>query len=202
MVNILHIDSSANLQTSFSRKYSQKVVDFIRNKYVDCNVMRRDLVIDQLPFITADWFAGAYTEENKRTHAQKVDLAIGDALIDELMDSTHVVIGSPMNNYTISVSLKLYIDHICRFNKTFTSKYEGLVKNKKVYLIMSRGGGNYEEGESFHHMNFQGPYLHAVLGSIGMNDIQDICLNNMLKGQESVKNSCEIADKVINSLVI
>ena len=96
--------------------------------------------------------------------------------------------------------MDVYIDQICRFNKTFNAKNEGLVKNKKVYLIMSRGGGNYEIGEPFNSINHHEPYLRSVLGYIGMKDIQTIVLNNLAKGPDSIKESSEKADEIIKTL--
>ena len=200
MINILHIDSSANLETSFSRKYSQKVVDTICQKFKNCNILRRDLVLNPIPLVTAEWFSGAYMEDSKKTHSQKIALATSDALVNEIMDAQYIVIGSPMHNFTLSSYLKIYIDQICRFNKTFNAKNEGLVKDKKVYLVMSRGGGNYEIGESFNSINHHEPYLRSVLGFIGMKDIQTIVLNNLTKGLDSVRESSEKADEIIKTL--
>lgn len=168
MNKVLHIDSSPNFYNSFSRTYSKKVVEKIISIKKDSIVKYRDLAKDQIPLVTQAWYNGANKEEEFRDFEETEALKVSDMLIDELLYSDYVVIGCPMHNYGITAAFKLYIDQICRINKTFTSNYEGLVTRQKFIVVMTRNGRKYEEGEIYHHMNQQEPYIRTVLGSIGV----------------------------------
>jgi FMN-dependent NADH-azoreductase len=77
-----------------------------------------------------------------------------------------------MYNFGIASTLKSWIDHIARANKTFRYSEkgpEGLVKNKKVYLAISTGGV-YSDGPMKAY-DFTEPYLRAVLGFMGMTNL-------------------------------
>ena len=91
-----------------------------------------------------------------------------------------------MINFGIPSSLKAYIDHIVRPRVTFNYSargQEGLVKGKKVYLVMARGGV-YGEGP-MQQFNFQDSYLRTALGFIGLNDIEVITVEGVGFGPEA-----------------
>ena len=199
-MKILHIDSSENLITSFSRKYTRKIVDKIidSNNEENFKILRRDLVTNPLPCVTSEWaIQAAIINPEERT--DKVALALSDALIDELFVSDYIVIGSPMHNYTISSYLKIYFDQIVRFGRTISSQHEGLIKHKKTFVVMTRGGSDYEKGEPYNHMNNHEFYLKMILEKIGLKP-RFIVLNGLVKGEDYVKVACESADSQINSL--
>ena len=97
-------------------------------------------------------------------------LKISDELIAELKATDHVVIGAPMYNFTTPAILKAWIDHIVRINETFTSSYEGLVKGKKVTVIIA-SGSSYAPGSHMESYNVEGSYMKQVLGFIGITDV-------------------------------
>ena len=211
MTKILCIDSSPNLSNSHSRAYSKKVIEKIKKIRGSCEVIHRDLVKNQPPLVTEAWNTGAYKEESHRSREEVEALKQSDILIDEFMSSEYIVIGSPMHNFGISSGLKLYFDQIIRVNKTWTMDYKGLAKGKKVYIVMTRGGGGYEVGEPMHHMNQHEQYLRTILGFIGIKgdkedqsfiEPQFIKINNISKGAEALKISYANADSEIESLKI
>src|SRR5690606_31204378 len=97
------------------------------------------------------------------------------------------LISTPMWNFHIPYMLKHYIDLIVQPKQTFRyhkdGSTEGLVKNKKMIIITSRGG-NYSRNRS---MDFQEPYLRAIFGFIGIQDIQFIIAEPMDMGIEIQK---------------
>lgn len=60
---------------------------------------------------------------------------------------------------------------------------EGLVKGKKVYLVVARGGV-YSEGP-MQQFNFQDTYLRTALAFIGLNDIELITVEGVGFGPEA-----------------
>ena len=120
--------------------------------------------------------AAAYTPENARTSEQNEILRVSDSLIADLQQADEYVIGVPMHNFSIPSTLKLWIDQVARAGKTFTygsGGVKGLLTGKKATLLMA-SGGVYEHGTALAALNFATPYLRAVLGFMGVTDVNFI----------------------------
>ena len=76
---------------------------------------------------------------------QRQALSASDAFIDELVAADMIIMGAPMYNFTVSSSLKAWIDQVVRVRKTFAyglNGREGLLSGKTVVVITSRGGAS------------------------------------------------------------
>ena len=81
-----------------------------------------------------------------------------------------------MHNFSIPSTLKLWIDQIARVGRTFAygaNGPEGLLKGKKATVLVATGGV-YDAGSPYAPYNFVEPYLRAVLGFLGITDVQFI----------------------------
>lgn len=81
-------------------------------------------------------------------------------------------LGPPLYNFTITSSLKAWLDHLTRAYITFRytpAGPEGLIKGEKVYITLS-SGGSYSEGP-MQPYDFATPYLRWMLGFLGMRDV-------------------------------
>jgi len=86
------------------------------------------------------------------------------------------LISTPMWNFTIPYKLKQYIDIIMQAGILFkftATGIEGLVQNKKMFCITTRGN-DYGEGMPMQSCDFQEPYLRSIFGFIGISDISFI----------------------------
>ena len=171
MPSLLAIHSSPRGEYSISNKLADAFVATWKQSHPDGHVVTRDLQKTELPFVDVPWIAGAYTPAEQHSPEMKKALAIGDELIAELMAADHIVLGTSMYNFSVPAILKAWIDHVCRVNVTFTPQYEGLVKGKKVTVIVA-SGGSYAPGSPTEGYNAETPYLKSVLGFIGMTDIK------------------------------
>lgn len=93
------------------------------------------------------------------------------------------VLGVPMYHFGVPVQLKNWIDAVARVGVTFryTEKGpEGLLKSKKVYLALARGG-RYRDTTA----DSQVPYLKTVLGFLGLTDLHFIYAEGLAMGAES-----------------
>ena len=171
MPSLLAIHTSPRGDYSLSNQLTQTFIDAWKQTHSSGQVVTRDLQKTELPFIDVPWIAGAYVPGEQQSPESKKALAIGNTLIAELMAADHIVIGTSMYNFSVPAILKAWIDHICRINVTFTPQYEGLVKGKKVTVIVA-SGGNYGPGSPTEGYNAETPYLRSVLGFIGMTDVQ------------------------------
>ena len=180
MSKILFVKSSPTGENSQSAKVAKHLVNELQAGDPSSMVTVRDLTSSPLPHIGPEFLGG--------------DVAMSDEAIKELMDADTIVIASGMINFSISSTLKAWIDHVVRAGSTFRyteNGPEGLVRGKKVYLVQARGGV-YSEGpmQSF---NFQEPYLRAVLGFIGLTDIEAIHAEGIAFGPESAEKSVSAA---------
>lgn len=70
---------------------------------------------------------------------------LNDKYINLLKEANKLIIGAPMINFNIPVTLKNFIDHIAIANKTFSYKYSkkgdaiGLLNNLDVQIIATQG---------------------------------------------------------------
>ena len=173
MPTLLAIHTSPRGEYSVSNHLTESFVKTWKESHADGKVITRDLQKTELPFIDVPWIAGAYTPPETHSPDIKKALEIGNNLIAELMAADHIVLGTSMYNFSVPAILKAYIDHICRVNVTFTPQYEGLVKGKKVTIIVA-SGGSYAPGTPTEAYNAETPYLKSILGLIGITDIKFI----------------------------
>jgi FMN-dependent NADH-azoreductase len=145
----------------------------------------RDLTRHPLPHIDDSFAVARNTPADFLTSTQKSVLSLSDELLRELFAADTVIIAAGMINFGIPSSLKAYVDHVVRPGVTFRYSEkgpEGLVKGKKVYLVLARGGV-YTQGP-MQAYNFQDTYLKAALGFIGITDVEVIAVEGVAFGPE------------------
>lgn len=189
MTVILHIESSSNLQSSFTRQIGALTVQALQKSYPDATVTERDLITASIPHVSPQWLAAASAGK-----ADAPELALSNTLLEELFASDILVIEAPMYNFGIPSVLKAWIDQVVRVGKTFhytANGPEGLVKGKKAILVVSRGG-IYSEGpyKAFEH---QDSYLRAVLGFIGITDVDVVTIEGVALGADKAAAAMESA---------
>jgi FMN-dependent NADH-azoreductase len=186
-MNILQINSSVQLENSHSSRIAGLVVERLRALHPGAKVTVRDLGRDPLPLLDAAAVAALFTSADERTPEQAARVAQSDAIVAELQAADALVLGTPMYNLGIPVQLKSWIDAVSRAGVTFrytATGPEGLVKGKKVYVALSRGG-RYRDTA----LDTQTPYLKVLLGFLGMTEVQFIYGEGFAMGAESVRQT-------------
>ncbi len=169
-MNILIVSSSANGDASVSNGLVARFVDSVRETNPGAHVVLRDVGARPLPHLTHETVAAIKGEPKSPIELEV--RALSDALVGELQQADLIVIASPMYNFGISSTLKSWFDHVARAGVTFRyteNGPEGLLKGKKTVAILSRAGF-YSEGPGT-AMDGQEPYLRAMLGFIGLDDV-------------------------------
>ena len=195
MKNILFVPSSPRGWESYSHRVARRIVDDLLTRSPGARVVVRDVAKRPLPHVGAPFAAGRAMPAEKRSEADRQALALSDELVDELFAADVIVIAAPMHNFSIPSSLKAWVDHIVRPGRTFSYSEkgpQGLVTEKKAVLVLARGGV-YSEGpmQSF---DFQEPYLRAVLGFIGITDIEVVRVEGVALGEQAVSQALISAD--------
>lgn len=184
MSSILVIQSSISGPQSVSRELVAKALERLAEADPSARVVERDLGTSPVPHLVSDNLAGV--RGTPETDAELKTRELSDVLIAELRAADTVVIGAPMYNFSIPTSLRGWFDYVLRAGETFrytTSGPEGLVGNKRVIVIESRGG-LYSEGPS-QALDFQEPYLRQLLGFIGITDVTFIHAEKIGYGPEA-----------------
>ncbi len=172
MPTLLHIDSSPLYGRSVSRELTHEFVMQWQSVHSDGSITERDLNADPATPVTAEWVGAAYTPAESRSPEQKALLAFSDKLLAELETADEYVFGVPMHNFGVPSVLKLWIDQICRVNRTFAyqdGKPKGLLLGKRATFIVA-SGGIYDAGTQMASFNFVEPYLKSVFGFLGVKD--------------------------------
>ena len=196
MTTILHVSSSSNLQNSVTRNIGSVLLGDLRVKYPNAKIIERDVVKNPIPHLTPEMIAVFYQPDAP-------ELAISDSLVDEVLQSDILVIEAPMYNFSISSSLKAWIDYIVRAGKTFqysATGPEGLTKNKKAILILGRGGV-YSVG-AYQSLDYQESYLRMILGFIGITDVQSVYIEGVGGGAEKTADALVAAKQQIFAIAV
>jgi FMN-dependent NADH-azoreductase len=184
MATILIVESSANKDSSFSRLLTAEFVSHLKASGNQHQFVYRDLVDQPIPVLNNDIVGIIRTPPDKLTEQQRQATVLSETLIRELKEADFVVIGSAMYNWSISASLKAWLDQVMRIGFTFghgANGVEGLLGNKPALAILSRGG-SYDTPERA-AVDMQKPYLTNVLKVLGL-DTTFAVMEGSLMGDE------------------
>lgn len=208
MKKVLVINSSARALRSHSRKLTEVFVDHWKSIHTDPIISFRELGNADVPHVNEKWIAAAFKPEAARSEEEIEALKTSDAYISELREADVIVLGAPMYNWSIPSVLKAYIDQIVRVNETFKfnpanaqDPYTGLLENKTLFLLLSRGEPGYEKGDYNEHMNFQSTYLKTVFNIIGISNIHVVAINGLSYGPEKHKKSIDTSHQDVRDLI-
>jgi FMN-dependent NADH-azoreductase len=193
MTTILQILVSPR-PNSFSRRIAQEVTARLVALHSRAEVIERDLAADPPPHPDIDLYEAILTPT---VGADDPRFALSERFIGELEAADFVVIGTPMNNFSVPSTLKSWIDHIVRIRRTFRSTPEGkigLLHDVPVFVVSAHGGymsGGYQP-------DFLTPYLRVVFETIGMPRTEFLCLDGLSRGPEAVARALDDARVWIN----
>ncbi len=191
MTNILFVTTSPRGEASLSTQVAQTLLEDLKAGHPGAAVVTRDLGSDPLPHLGADQLGGFFTPEDQRTAGQTAAVAVSDELIGELKAADIVVIASAMINFSITSTLKSWLDHLARAGLTFRYTEEGhpvgLVTGKKVYVVLATGG--VYSAAPGNAIDFQAPYLRHMLGFMGLTDVEIVRVEGSIFSPEAAEKA-------------
>ena len=192
-MKIYQIDSSARKEGSTSRALAKKVLEKIKKPGDE--VIYRDLN-EEMVFVTGLTESGMNIKEEDQNENHKRMFELSNQLVKELKESDLIIISAPIYNYGPPATLKAWSDLAARVGETFRFKpngrREGLLKNKKAYLVITSGGTKLNSKE-----DFLTPWLKFILNFFGIEKVETIYADQMaLDYEKSIKN----AEKQINQI--
>ena len=193
-MKIYQIDSSARKEGSTSRALAKKLLDKIKSPedeiiYMDLN--------EEMVFVSGLTESGMNIEKKDQTDHHRKMFELSDQLVKELKESDIIIISAPIYNYGPPATLKAWSDLAARVGETFKFKpngrREGLLKNKKAYLVITSGGTKLNSKE-----DFLTPWLKFILNFFGIDKIETINADQMaLNYEKSIKDAEKQIDNII-----
>ena len=185
-MKIYQIDSSARKDGSTSRALAKKLLD--RIKKPEDEVVYRDLD-DEMVFVSGLTESGMKIDKKDQTEHHKKMFELSDTLVRELKESDIVIISAPIYNYGPPATLKAWSDLVARVGETFKFKpngrREGLLRNKKAFLVITSGGTKLNSKE-----DFLTPWLKFILNFFGIDKIDIISADQMaLDYEKSIRDA-------------
>ena len=151
-------------------------------------VIYRDLD-DEMLFVSGLTESGMKIDEKDQTEDHKKMFKLSDKLVNELKESDIIIISAPIYNYGPPATLKAWSDLAARIGETFRFKpngrREGLLKNKRAYLVITSGGTKLNSKE-----DFLTPWLKFILNFFGIKKIDVVSADQMaLNYKKSIKDA-------------
>ena len=193
-MKIYQIDSSARKEGSTSRALAKKLLDKIKSP--EDEIIYRDLN-EEMVFVSGLTESGMNIEKKDQTDHHRKMFELSDQLVKELKESDIIIISAPIYNYGPPATLKAWSDLAARVGETFKFKpngrREGLLKNKKAYLVITSGGTKLNSTE-----DFLTPWLKFILNFFGIDKIETINADQMaLNYEKSIKDAEKQIDNII-----
>jgi FMN-dependent NADH-azoreductase len=199
IMKILQINASARSAGANSTRLADAVTARLLAQFPDASVELRDLASAPHPVLDEPALTALFTPTEQRSPEQAARVALDDALIAQVQAVDTLVLGVPMYNFGVPVQLKTWIDAIARAGVTFrytANGPEGLLKGKKVYVALARGG-LYRDTPA----DSQVPYLKSVLAFLGMTDVEFIYAEGLAMGADSASKAFVEAEARIGELI-
>lgn len=177
MTKLLVVETSPRGDQSISRGLTRRFVGEWQATHPDGEVIERDLMETELPFVNAPWLQAYFTAAEQHSPEMKAVLRLSDELVAELLAADHLVIATPVYNYNVPAALKAWVDHIVRKGVTLGLDGSGLVTGKKATVLLA-SGGVYTEGSPIADRDIASQYLRLILSVIGITDVTFIAAGN------------------------
>ena len=209
MGTVLYIKASPMGELSFSIVVADAFVDSYRRSHPDDDIEIIDLFKGPLPDFGFEAAAAKYKIMHSKQHSQEDREIWGGivSVVEEFKSVDKYVFAVPMWNFSIPYRLKQYIDIIVQpgytFSVTADGKYDGLVRDKPVFIAYARGGRYCDDAQT-QTFDLQKRYLELILGFIGLTDIRSVVVEPTLAAgpdvakdakNDAVKKAVEMAER-------
>ncbi|HEK9099632.1 FMN-dependent NADH-azoreductase [Bacillus pfraonensis] len=200
MTKVLFITANPNsVEASFGMAVGEAFIEAYKNEHPQDEVVTIDLFNTTVPALDAEVFAawgkfaaGEGFETLSESQQQKI--AAMNTNLETFMNADRYVFVTPMWNFSYPPVVKAYLDNLSIAGKTF--KYTengpvGLLEDKKALHIQATGGV-YSEGP-YAAMDFGRNHLNAVLGFMGVSDVEYLAVEGMNANPEKAPEIKEVA---------
>ena len=196
MKRLLHIIASPREEESRTLQVARAFLDAFAETHPDWVIDELDLSKEDLPSMSDKQVSGKYVLLTGKDLYGRLKESWVEIVqhIERFKTADFYLISTPMWNFSIPYMLKHYIDLIVQprylFRYLKNGQTEGLIKDKKMIVIATRGGQYTGDAKMF---DFQEPYLRAIFGFVGISNIEFIKAEPMDLSQELQKQKLQEA---------
>ena len=196
MKRLLHIIASPREEESRTLQVARAFLDAFAETHPDWVIDELDLSKEDLPSMSDKQVSGKYVLLTGKDLYGRLKESWVEIVqhIERFKTADFYLISTPMWNFSIPYMLKHYIDLIVQprylFRYLKNGQTEGLIKDKKMIVITTRGGQYTGDAKMF---DFQEPYLRAIFGFVGISNIEFIKAEPMDLSQELQKQKLQEA---------
>lgn len=176
MASILLISASPHGSSSRGARLAAQAVANLQAADSSLRFVERDLSA-----LAKTGIPPEYSDAVVARHGHEAEAFIlSESLIRELEEASYVIIATPMHNYTVSASLKLWIDYVLRFGRSFAPVNgikTGLLKDRPTLVVVTSGG--LVKNPAAQQPDHLTGYLTDVLATVGIGDLRYIYLEGL-----------------------
>lgn len=176
MASILLITASPYGGASRGAILAMQAVENLQRNHPSLNLVVRDLSA-----LATATIHSSYAEAVVGGLAHDAEaFVLSEELIRELEDAAFVVIATPMHNYTVPASLKMWIDFVLRYGRSFApidGVKTGFLKNRPTLVVVTAGG--IVNGDGRAQPDYLTGYLGDVLSTVGIHDLRFVYLDGL-----------------------
>jgi len=194
-MKVLHINSSVLGEGSHSQALAQEFITHLESGQ-QINLTQRNLAQQPIGDISADHLA-AFSAENPTPEQAALNQQSLN-LINEIKQADVLLIGLPMYNFTVPSQFKQWMDQVARAGVSFqytANGAEGLLENKPVYVLASRGGF-YAGTEN----DTQTPLIKQFFAMLGITNVHFIYAEGLNISPEQQQQSLAEARKKLANI--
>jgi FMN-dependent NADH-azoreductase len=179
---ILRVDSGADHAGSVTRRLADVLIDNLAGP--GDRVIER-CATDGLPVVTGSWVDAAFADGDRAA------LKTSDQLVDELLAADELVLVAPVYNFGVPAALKAWVDQVMRAGRTFRfdgGAPVGLVPARRAWIVTASGSTRIGS-----ELDFNTPYLRAVLGFMGVPDVRLVAADGHLADRTAIERGLSAA---------
>lgn len=201
-MSILRIRCSPRGLESESYRLSQQIIDRLTQTGPADGLDVVEFDATTLTHADGDYAAVlAAREEPAADVLENGSLLASGGLIRMLDEASHIVLATPMHNFTVPSALKAWLDHVVRVRHTFHITPQGkvgLLADRPVYVAISSGGAF--SGDEARQPDFLTPYLRHVLATIGLKRVTFVAVEGTARGPELLQLARARAEAALDGI--
>lgn len=201
-MSILRIRCSPRGLDSESYRLSQRIVDRLARSVPDGGLEVVEFDATTLTHADSDYAAALAAPADPAADVLgRGSLHASGALIRMLENASHVVLATPMHNFTVPSALKAWLDLVVRVRNTFHITPQGkvgLLADRPVFVAISSGGTF--SGEEARQPDFLTPYLRHVLATIGLKQVTFVSVEGTARGPAYLAAARKQAERAVDAI--
>ena len=179
MESVLLINASPMGTDARGHALARQAVANLRRTHPDLQAVCRDLSEGGFGWVGPDYAQAIMRKASRNAPA----FLNSERLIGELEKTDALIVSTPMHNYTVPATLKLWIDLVLRAGRSFgfrDGRKVGLLKDRPTVILVASGGAVTSGARQPDHLT---AYLTDVLATIGIKDVRFIYLEGLAQAE-------------------